>query len=152
MERNAPDFSLPDYKGDIHSLADFRGKWVVLYFYPKDNTPGCTKEAIDFTELTDEFEKNNCVVIGISKDSQKSHERFIDKQNLKILLLSDEDHSVQEQYGVWGKKKNYGKEYFGTIRSTFLIDSKGIIRKEWKNVKVKGHAEEVLKTLKELKD
>ncbi len=146
----APDFCLPDYKGTKHCLSDFHGKWVVLYFYPKDNTSGCTKEAREFTEKKEEFEKLNAVIIGISKDSPKSHEKFINKHNLNILLLSDEEHKVLEKYGAWGKKKNYGREYFGTIRSTFLIDPEGKIIKVWKNVRVKGHVEEVLKTLKEV--
>ena len=146
----APDFCLPDYQGKKHSLKDFRGKWVVLYFYPKDNTSGCTREAKEFTDAKDEFEKLNAVIIGISKDSPKSHEKFINKHNLNILLLSDEEHSVIEAYGAWGKKKRYGKEYFGTVRSTFLIDPEGRIVKVWKNVRVNGHVDDVLKTLKEV--
>ncbi len=150
MSREAPDFCLPDYRGEEHCLHDFRGKWVVLYFYPKDNTSGCTREAKEFTEMREEFEKLNAVIIGISKDSPKSHEKFIKKHNLNILLLSDENHEVIEKYGAWGKKKNYGREYYGTIRSTFLIDPEGNIVKEWKKVRVAGHVEEVLKTLKEV--
>ncbi len=150
MTDSAPDFCLPDHKGTKHCLSDFRGKWVVLYFYPKDNTSGCTKEAREFTAMKGEFEKLNAVIIGVSKDSPKSHEKFISKHNLNILLLSDEEHQVLEKYGAWGKKKNYGREYFGTIRSTFLIDPEGKIVKVWKNVRVKGHVEEVLKTLKEV--
>ncbi|AGB04031.1 Peroxiredoxin [Aciduliprofundum sp. MAR08-339] len=146
----APDFCLPDYRGEEHCLRDFRGKWVVLYFYPKDNTSGCTREAKEFTENKEEFEKLNAVIIGISKDSPKSHEKFINKHELNILLLSDESHEVIEKYGAWGKKKNYGREYYGTIRSTFLIDLEGNIVKEWKKVRVAGHVEEVLKTLKEV--
>ncbi len=146
----APDFCLPDYLGEEHCLRDFRGKWVVLYFYPKDNTSGCTREAKEFTEMRNEFEKLNAVIIGISKDSPKSHEKFINKHELNILLLSDESHEVIEKYGAWGKKKNYGREYYGTIRSTFLIDPEGNIVKEWKKVRVAGHVEDVLKTLKEV--
>ena len=146
----APDFCLPDAKGHEHCLKDFRGKWIVLYFYPKDNTSGCTKEAKEFSEKKEEFEKLGAVIIGISKDSPKSHERFISKHNLNILLLSDEEHRVLELYGTWGRKKNYGREYFGTIRSTFLIDPDGSIVKVWKNVRVNGHVEEVLQTLKEM--
>jgi len=145
----APDFCLPDYKGEKHCLKDFAGKWVVLYFYPKDNTSGCTKEAKDFTAKKGEFEKLNAVIIGISKDSPKSHEKFINKHNLNILLLSDEDHKVLEAYGAWGKKKNYGREYYGTIRSTFLIDPEGRIVRIWKKVRVNGHVDEVLNTLRE---
>ncbi len=145
----APDFCLPDANGEEHCLKDFRGKWIVLYFYPKDNTSGCTREAKEFTEKKEEFEKLGAVIIGISKDSPKSHARFIEKHNLKILLLSDENHEVIEKYGAWGKKKNYGREYFGTIRSTFLINPDGEIVREWKKVKVAGHVDEVLNALRE---
>ena len=132
-------------------LNDFKGKWVVLYFYPKDNTPGCTREALDFTEKLEEFEKLGAVIIGVSKDSTRSHRRFIEKHGIRVILLSDPEHKVIEAYGAWGKKKRYGREYYGTVRSTFLIDPEGRVRKVWRNVKVKGHVEEVLKTLKELK-
>ena len=147
----APEFCLPDAEGKEHCLSDFRGKWVVLYFYPKDNTSGCTKEAIGFTERKNDFEKEGAVIIGISKDSPKSHARFIEKHSLDILLLSDEDHSVIEKYGAWGKKKLYGKEHWGTVRSTFLIDPEGKAVREWRKVKVAGHVDEVLDTLRELK-
>ncbi len=144
----AEDFCLPDYEGKEHCLRDYRGKWVVLYFYPKDNTSGCTKEAKGFTEMRGEFEKLGAVIIGVSKDSPKSHAKFIEKHNLKILLLSDEEHKVLERYGAWGKKKNYGREYYGTIRTTFLIDPEGKIVKVWRNVRVNGHVEKVLEELK----
>ncbi len=144
----AEDFCLPDYEGKEHCLHDYRGKWVVLYFYPKDNTSGCTKEAKGFTEMRGEFEKLGAVIIGVSKDSPKSHAKFIEKHNLKILLLSDEEHKVLERYGAWGKKKNYGREYYGTIRTTFLIDPEGKIVKVWRNVRVNGHVEKVLEELK----
>ncbi|MCD6370270.1 MAG: thioredoxin-dependent thiol peroxidase [Thermoplasmata archaeon] len=146
----APDFCLPHYKGEKHYLKDFRGKWVVLYFYLKDNTSGCTREAKEFSEKKDEFEKLGAVIIGISKDSPKSHARFIEKHNLKILLLSNENHEVIEKYGVWRKKKSYGREYFGTMRSTFLISPEGKIVHIWRNVRVKGHVDDVLKKLKEV--
>ncbi len=146
----AENFCLPDFQGKEHCLEDFRGKWVVLYFYPKDNTSGCTREAKDFNAMKEEFEKLGAVIIGVSKDSPKSHAKFIEKHNLKILLLSDEDHKVLEKYGAWGKKKNYGREYFGTVRSTFLIDPEGKIAKVWNKVRVAGHVENVFKTLKEL--
>ncbi len=146
----APDFCLPDYNGEKHCLKDYRGKWVVLYFYPKDNTSGCTTEAKEFTAMKEEFENLNAVIIGISKDSPKSHAKFIEKHELGILLLSDENHEIHEKYGAWGKKKNYGREYYGTIRSTFIIDPNGKIIKEWKNVRVKGHVEKVLEELKEV--
>ena len=147
---DAPDFCLPDYRGEEHCLRDYRGKWVVLYFYPKDNTSGCTREAKDFSQKKEEFEKLGAVIIGISKDSPKSHARFIEKHNLKILLLSDENHEVIEKYGAWGKKKSYGREYFGTVRSTFLISPEGKIVHVWRNVRVKGHVDEVLKKLTEV--
>ncbi len=146
----APGFCLSDYRGDPHCLDAFRGKWIVLYFYPKDNTSGCTREAMDFTEMRNEFEKLNAVIIGISKDSPKSHQRFIEKHNLNILLLSDEEHGIIEKYGAWGKKKNYGREYFGTIRSTYLIDPNGKIVHIWPKVRVNGHVEDVLNKLKEV--
>ena len=146
----APDFCLPDHEGKEHCLHDFRGKWVILYFYPKDNTSGCTREAKDFTEMKGEFEKLNAVIIGVSKDSPKSHARFIEKHDLDIVLLSDENHKVIEKYGAWGKKKNYGREYFGTVRSTFLINPDGKIVKIWPKVRVAGHVEEVLNKLKEV--
>ncbi|MCD6276599.1 MAG: peroxiredoxin [Thermoplasmata archaeon] len=148
--QNAPDFCLPDYEGRIHCLKDFRGKWLVLYFYPRDNTSGCTREARDFTERKDEFGKLNAVIVGISKDSPASHRKFVEKQSLQILLLSDEKHEVIERYGVWGKKKRYGREYYGTVRSTLLISPDGKIVKIWKNVRVAGHVDDVLKKLKEV--
>ncbi len=147
--KKSPSFSLNDKEGKKHSLNDYIGKWVVLYFYPKDNTSGCTKEAISFTEKKKEFEKLGAVIIGISTDSEQSHKRFAEKHNLNIMLLSDPEHKVIEKYGAWGKKKLYGKEYYGTVRSTFLINPDGEIVQEWRKVKVDGHTEEVLKTLKE---
>ncbi len=146
----APEFCLPDQDGREVCLKDFRGKWVVLYFYPKDNTSGCTREAIDFTEHIDEFHRLNCEVIGVSKDSVRSHRNFADKHGLKVILLSDPEHRVIEQYGAWKLKKRYGREYYGTQRSTFLIDPEGIIRHIWPNVRVKGHVEDVLNRLREL--
>ncbi len=146
----APEFCLPDQDGKEVCLKDFRGKWVVLYFYPKDNTSGCTREAIDFTENLKDFEALDAVVLGVSKDSVKSHKNFREKHNLKITLLSDPEHRVIEAYGAWKLKKRYGREYFGTERSTFIIDPDGKIRYIWRNVKVKGHVEEVKNKLKEL--
>ncbi len=146
------EFCLYDAKQEKHCLSDYLGKWVVLYFYPKDNTSGCTKEAIEFSEKKESFDNLDAVIIGISKDSPKSHARFIEKHNLNILLLSDEEHNILETYGAWGKKKNYGKEYFGTIRSTFLIDPNGIVKKVFRNVRVKGHVDMVMDTLKKLKE
>jgi len=147
---SAPPFSLSDYKGMKYSLDDFRGKWLILYFYPKDNTTGCTAEAVAFSDVYDELQKHDVKVIGISPDSPESHKKFIEKHNLKITLLSDETHSVIEAYGVWNLKKMYGKEYMGVERSTFLIDTEGIIREIWKKVKVKGHVDEITAKLNEL--
>lgn len=148
----AIDFSLPNKEGRLISLKDFLGKWVILYFYPKDNTSGCTLEAIEFTSLVKEFEKINAVILGVSKDSVKSHQDFAMKHSLNIELLSDESASVIKAYGAWGKKKMYGKEYEGTIRSTFIINPDGYIAYVFEDVNPKGHAEEVLKKLKELQE
>lgn len=145
MERKkAPSFNLKDQDEKLVSLNEYKGKNIVLYFYPKDNTPGCSLEAMDFSALKDEFKKNNTVILGVSKDSCKSHQNFIDKKKLTIRLLSDPDSEVQKKYGVWRPKKFMGREFIGTIRSTFLIDSKGKVNKVWDPVKVKGHAKEVL--------
>ncbi len=143
----APAFSLPNQDNVEISLRDLEGKWVVLYFYPKDNTPGCTSEACDFTESLPVFEDLNAVILGISPDSPKSHQNFILKQNLEITLLSDEAKEVAQNYGVWQMKKNYGKEYMGIVRSTFLIDPAGKIAQVWSNVKVKEHAKAVKEAL-----
>lgn len=140
----APNFTLQDAEERTLSLADFKGKYVVLYFYPKDNTPGCTLEALDFSRLEKEFKKKNAVVIGISKDSCQSHKKFLDKHDLTVILLSDPDSEIQKKYGVWRPKKFMGKEFLGTVRSTFLIDPSGKIVHIWDPVSVKGHAEEVL--------
>jgi len=151
IKEQAPDFCLPNQDGEEICLRDFRGKWVVLYFYPKDNTPGCTTEALDFTTLKEEFEKEGAVILGVSPDSIKRHQNFIAKKNLAITLLSDEDKEVLKKYGVWQLKKNFGKEYMGVVRTTFLIDPDGKIAYIWEKVKVKNHAKEVLDKLKELK-
>ncbi|TRT53985.1 MAG: thioredoxin-dependent thiol peroxidase [Microcystis aeruginosa Ma_QC_C_20070703_M131] len=148
--QKAPEFATPNQRGEISKLADFAGQWLVLYFYPKDNTPGCSTEAIDFTALSPQFQQLNAVIIGVSPDSEKSHCRFIEKHNLTIQLLSDPDHQLAEIYQVWGLKKFMGKEYMGIKRSTFLIDTQGNIAYIWSNVKVKAHAEAVLKKLEEL--
>ena len=144
------DFQLPDQNDNVRSLDEFKGKWVVLYFYPKDNTSGCTREAIDFTNAREEFEKLNAVIIGVSPDSTKSHRKFQSKHNLNITLLSDPEHKIIEKYGAWVLKKMYGREYYGVQRSTFLIDPDGKIAYMWRKVKVKGHVEAVLNKLKEL--
>ena len=124
---------------------------MVLYFYPKDNTPGCTREAQDFTENLEEFEKLNAVVIGISPDSVESHKKFRKKKNLKVILLSDSEHKVIESYDAWKLKKTRGREYYGVVRTTYLIDPEGKIAYVWKNVRVKGHVDAVKKKLEELK-
>ncbi|MBP7735777.1 MAG: peroxiredoxin [Spirochaetes bacterium] len=146
----APGFTLTDSDGTMISLENFRGSWVVLYFYPKDNTSGCTLEAVDFTSRAGEFKKLNAVILGISPDSEASHRKFIAKNDLGITLLSDSDRKVLKLYGVWQIKKLYGKESYGVVRSTFLIDPEGVIRGAWEKVKVKGHVDEVFERLKEL--
>lgn len=146
----APDFALMDQDENQLSLDDLKGGWTVLYFYPKDNTSGCTAEAVDFTSMLGDFESMGARIIGVSPDSCKSHANFIKKQDLKIRLISDPDHKALSGYGTWKLKKMYGREYHGVERSTFLIDPRGIVRRIWRKVKVKGHAEEVKITLSEL--
>ena len=146
----APDFTLPSTNGENQKLKDLLGKYVVIYFYPKDDTPGCTIETNDFNKLLPKFKKLNCEIFGISKDNIKSHDKFREKFKIKFDLLSDEELKVLKKYKVWGKKKFMGKEFMGIIRSTFLIDKKGKVIKVWDNVKVKDHAKEVLETLKSL--
>ncbi len=148
----APEFCLPNQDNVEICLRDLKGKWIVLYFYPKDNTPGCTTEAKEFSELLDEFENLDAIVIGISPDSPKKHCNFIEKHDLSLTLLSDENKEVLKAYGAWGKKKMYGKEYEGIIRSTFIIDPNQNIVKEYKNVRAKGHAKKVFEDLKNLKE
>jgi peroxiredoxin Q/BCP len=143
----APEFSLENSDGVSISLRDFRGKNVVLYFYPKDNTPGCTTEACEFSANYDEFIANDTVIVGVSPDSVKSHSGFIIKQNLKHILLSDINKDVAKAYGVWQVRKNYGKEYLGIVRTTFVIDKEGKIAKVYKSVKAAGHAAKVLANL-----
>ena len=146
----APDFTLPGGGGQTISLGDFKGKNIVVYFYPKDSTPGCTVEAKDFTTAKNDFEAANTVVIGMSKDSVKRHDNFIEKQELDVLLASDEDGAIIVAYGVWQEKHNYGKVYMGIVRSTFLIDSNGIIKNIWSKVRVKGHVDAVLEAARGL--
>lgn len=140
----APEFCLQNGHATETRLEDLRGKWVVLYFYPKDNTPGCTVEAQEFTALKPEFEKLGAVILGLSPDTVKKHQNFTEKHSLNITLLSDPEHQILEQFGAWRLKKNYGKEYMGVARSTVLIDPAGVIRHVWPNVKAAGHAAEVL--------
>ena len=146
----AINFTLPSTNNVNYSLKDSLGKYIVLYFYPKDDTPGCTIETNDFNKLLSKFKKLDCEVYGISKDNLKSHDKFRDKYKIKFDLLADQELKVLKKYKVWGKKKFMGKEFMGIIRTTFLIDKKGKIIKTWKNVKVKDHAKEVLETLKSL--
>lgn len=146
----APDFSLPVTEAENISLSDFAGKWLVLYFYPKDDTSGCTQQAIDFTQMRAEFEKLGANILGISKDSLRKHHNFIRKHELGIALASDEEVSVNEAYGVWKEKSMYGRKYMGTERSTFVIGPDGKILKIWRKVKVKGHAKEVLQFIENL--
>jgi peroxiredoxin Q/BCP len=147
----APDFNLPSTNGENQKLKELLGKYVVIYFYPKDDTPGCTIETNDFNKLLPKFKKLNCDIFGISKDTIKSHDKFREKFKIKFDLLSDEEIKVLKKYKVWGKKKFMGREFMGIIRSTILIDKKGKIIKVWDNVKVKDHAKEVLETLKSLR-
>lgn len=148
--QQAPDFSTPNQNNDLVSLNDLSGQWVILYFYPKDDTPGCTTEAKDFTELYQEFSALKATILGVSPDSAKTHCKFIDKHNLSITLLSDPEHVLTESYGAWRLKKFMGKEYMGVVRSTFLISPDRIIAYAWPNVKAKGHAQAVLTKLQEL--
>lgn len=146
----APDFELPDENGEMHRLSDYRGKVVVLYFYPKDDTPGCTTEACGFRDTYADYEKAGVPVIGVSPDDVKKHQKFKTKYNLPFTLLADTDHAVCELYGVWGRKKFMGKEYDGVFRTTFLIGQDGTILKVFENVKPEGHSQEILKALSEL--
>ena len=140
----APDFTLPRDGGGEVTLSELRGKTVVLYFYPKDDTSGCTKEAQGFSEHIDAFDSAGAVVLGVSKDSVSKHDKFRDKYDLKVTLLSDDESDVCERYGVWVEKSMYGKSYMGIERATFLIDGEGVVREVWRKVKVPGHVEEVL--------
>ena len=144
------NFTLPSTSGNNFSLKDNISDFLVLYFYPKDDTPGCTIETNDFNKLLPKFKKLNCEILGISKDDIKSHDKFREKYKIKFNLLSDQDIKLHKKLKVWGKKKFMGREFMGTIRSTFLINKNGQILKIWNNVKVKDHAKEVLETLKSL--
>ena len=150
-EKNlAPVFKLPSTNKKEFSLKDSLGNFVVLYFYPKDDTPGCTIETVDFNKLLPKFKKLNCEILGISKDNLKSHDKFRDKYKIKFDLLADEGIKVLKKYNVWAKKKFMGREFMGIVRTTFLIDKKGKIIKIWNNLKVKDHAKEVLETLQNI--
>lgn len=145
----APDFTLESQTGETVTLSDLQGKNVVIYFYPKDMTPGCTTEACDFRDQYQEFADLNAVILGISPDPVERHQKFVEKYSLPFLLLADTDHQVAEAYGVWKLKKNFGKEYMGIERSTFVVDKEGKIAKEWRKVAVKGHVEEALAFIRE---
>jgi thioredoxin-dependent peroxiredoxin len=146
----AKDFSLPDQDGRVHSLSIYRGKWVVLYFYPKDDTPGCTKEACNFRDSIQELMNFGAVILGVSKDSVTSHKKFAEKYNLNYPILSDEGKEVIKSYEAWGTKKFLGRKFEGTLRITYLIDPNGIIEKIYKNVNPSLHAGEILKDLRVL--
>lgn len=150
IDTKAPEFCLPNQDDVEICMRDLKGKWIVLYFYPKDNTPGCTTEACDFSDALPDFNDLNAIVIGVSADSTAKHRNFIEKKDLSITLLSDEGKSMLQEYGVWQLKKNYGKEYMGIVRSTFIINPEGMIKAFWEKVKVKDHAKEVGEKLKSL--
>jgi peroxiredoxin Q/BCP len=152
IDEKAPEFCLPNQDDVEICLRDLKGKWVVLYFYPKDNTPGCTTEACEFTEAAPDFSSLDAVILGVSPDSTKKHRNFIEKKNLGITLLSDESTQMMQEWGVWQLKKNYGREYMGVVRSTFIIDPEGIVRAKWEKVRVKGHVEAVKEKLQELQN
>lgn len=149
--RVAPAFSLINQHGKTRRLSDYRGKWVVLYFYPKDNTSGCSSQACQFSEGLARFKRNGAVVVGVSPDGQVSHQSFAGKFNLRFDLLVDEDKQVLEKYGVWREKSMYGRKYMGVVRTTYLLDPEGIAAFRWDKVKVPGHAEDVMKKIKALK-
>lgn len=149
---SAAPASIPfvDEHGTTHTLGEFMGRWVVIYFYPKDNTPGCTLEAEEFRDRHEAFAKLNAVIIGVSKDSCASHQKFITKKQLPFMLAADTEHALMEAFGTWGERSFMGKKYMGTSRSTFLIDPQGGIARVWETVKPAGHPDEVLAVLREL--
>lgn len=149
--KKAPNFELPDQDGKLHKLTDYAGRWLVVYFYPKDDTPGCTTEACSFRDARDAIaEYGNAYVIGISKDSVKNHKKFSEKHNLNFTLLSDESHETIEAFGAWQKKKFMGREYMGIMRNTYIVDPKGLIVKTYEGVNPKDHVGQILKDLAEL--
>jgi len=150
-KEKAPQFKLFDAEGNPHSLSDFEGKPLVLYFYPRDDTPGCTKEACGFRDDYTLFRNKGIEIVGISPDTTQSHNKFKHKYELPFILLSDEKHKVAKQYGVWGKKKMYGREYDGIFRTTFIIDKNGVVTRVFKNVKPINHSQEVIDALESLK-
>jgi len=148
--KKVPNFKIPIENGKNISLKDFSGKNVVIFFYPKDDTPGCTKEACGFRDENKTFNKKNTFIIGISKDSLKKHQKFIEKHDLNFILGSDEESNICEKFDVWKEKSMYGKKYMGIERSTFLINTEGVLIKEWRKVKVTNHVEEVLSVVNDL--
>lgn len=148
----APAFSLPDQEGNIRSLADYRGKWVLLYFYPKDGTPGCTKEACGLRDLSQEYLKRHCIILGVSTDTPESHQKFAGKYALPFTLLSDAKHEAVQAYEVWREKKFMGKAYMGTVRMSFLIDPEGMIAKIYEGVKPEEHAAGVLRDVEAMRN
>ena len=148
--KTAPAFNLKDQSGQGHRLSQYRDKWVVLYFYPKDDTPGCTTEACGFRADLSKFKRAGAVVLGVSPDDEASHQKFIDKFDLPFDLLADTDKQIVTKYGVWQEKSNYGKKYMGVVRTTYLIDPKGKVAHRWDKVKVDGHVDAVLEKVKEL--
>ena len=152
IDDKAPEFCLPNQDDVEICLRDIAGKWIVLYFYPRDNTPGCTTEACEFTEAAPDFSELDAIIIGVSADTTKKHRNFIEKYDLGITLLSDEETSMMQEYGVWQMKKNYGKEYMGIVRTTLIINPEGIIKAVFANVRVKEHVEKVKAELERLKE
>ena len=149
LKEQVRDFTLKSTSGKDVKLSDYQGKFVVLYFYPKDMTPGCTTQACDFRDMHESFKELDAIILGVSPDPVDRHNKFIDKYELPFELLADEDHHVAELFGTWKLKKNFGKEYYGIERSTFLIDKNGKLMKEWRKVSVKDHVEEALEYLRE---
>ena len=152
IDEKAPEFCLPNQDDIEICLRDLKGKWIVLYFYPRDNTPGCTTEACDFTEAAPDFSDLDAIILGVSADSTKKHRNFIEKRDLSITLLSDEDTTMMQNYGVWQLKKNYGKEYMGIVRTTYIINPQGVVKALFEKVRVKEHVIKVKAKLEELKN
>jgi peroxiredoxin Q/BCP len=150
IDQEAPEFCLPNQDDVEICLRDLKGKWIVLYFYPKDNTPGCTTEACEFTEAAPDFSSLDAIIIGVSADSTKKHRNFIEKKELGITLLSDESTTMLQEYGIWQLKKNYGKEYMGIVRTTLILNPDGVIKAVWEKVKVKEHVAKVKEELEKL--
>ena len=146
--KEVTDFTLPNQTGEMISLSDYKGKYVILYFYPKDMTPGCTTQACDFRDNHEKFTDLDAVILGVSPDPVEKHQKFIDKHDLPFELLADSDHKLADDFDVWKLKKNFGKEYFGIERSTFVIDKEGKLLKEYRKVRVEGHVEEALEDLR----